>query len=828
MLKRYLLLLVALSLLFGLLLLTNAGPAQDPPEEDALFVEDPPAELAQYTEFVNTGQFKRAWWAYSRRAAGLGYIPEGARQRAFRQKGAHPPAVGHWENIGPAPSLGFQVRGAFAADLIPRPVSGRTSAVAVNPRNDRNWLIGAAQGGLWETPNAGATWIPRTDGEISQAIGAIAFAPGNPQTIYAGTGEGSLVAFCYSGQGVLKSTNGGATWTLLGQSSFAGNAITAIRVNPTNPDVVLATSTRGVMGRVFSFPTSPPRGLFKSTDGGVSWALKQEGFASDLEVAPTDFGRQYAGFGDSIALPSNGIYRSFDGGNTWSLVTGPWSLPPLSTRGAGRVEIAIAPSDPNVVYVSIQDTFDTPSQSTDGTLLGLFKSTNAWDPTPTWVQISMGTADNNTGFGHCGWDPIFGRVQFCWYAHDVIVDPTNANTIYAGGVALWKFDGASWTEVSQRSTNPPGAIHVDQQAFAWAGSRLIVGNDGGVWSTTDGGATWDNHNTNLSTVQFYDGAIHPTNPDFAIGGNQDNGMAKWAGRPEWTMFFGADGAAANFSSSQPDIHWAFSHQGLRVRRTRDAGATSIPATRGINFSSAPFIGRLEKCPANENVFLTGGRFLFRTNEFFTAPDAPPPGQVIGGPQWFFNGLTFPVGVSIEALAFFPGETTCTKYAVGGFDGRLRITLSGGPPWFILDSLNEVPNRPVTDIAFHPADPNVIYVTLSGFDEATPGQPGHLFRSTKALGGPAAEDWINIGPPVNVPFNTIAVDPANPNRLFLGTDVGVFVSTDGGATWAQFSPQSGLPNVAVYDIEINPVTNRVVAFTHGRGAFVYKTEAAHGN
>jgi hypothetical protein len=127
------------------------------PEGNALLTDEPPAELAPYTELVNRGQFQRAWWAYSRRAAGLGYIPADARGRAFRQKGAHPPAVGHWKNIGPDPNLGNQIRFADAASLIPRPTSGRTSALAVNPGNDRNWLAGMAQGGLWETRNAGAT-----------------------------------------------------------------------------------------------------------------------------------------------------------------------------------------------------------------------------------------------------------------------------------------------------------------------------------------------------------------------------------------------------------------------------------------------------------------------------------------------------------------------------------------------------------------------------------------------------------------------------------------------------------------------------------------------
>jgi photosystem II stability/assembly factor-like uncharacterized protein len=484
------------------------------------------------------------------------------------------------------------------------------------------------------------------------------------------------------------------------------------------------------------------------------------------------------------------------------------------------MKIAIAPSDVNVAYVSIQDAFGGGALLQDGALLGLFKTTNAWDAAPTWTQIDVSPTDDGTGrFGYCGFDKAFGiRSAACYYWHGITVDPRNPALIYTGGPQLWKHDGATWTEVSQHTTNPAGGIHADLHAFAWAGDRLIVGNDGGVWSTTDAGATWSDHNHGLAITQFYDGSLHPTNPSFAIAGSQDNGSERWSGTPDWTAFGGGDGTDNAISSSQPDTHWAFANQGLAVRRTTNAGATNIPAGRGLNLLGAPFVGRLEKCPANDDVFVSGGQFVYRTNQFFSAPDGAPPTQ---GPLWSFNGANLGTGNSVRAVAFFPGDTTCGTYAVGGFRGSLIITLTGGAPWFNEDFCNAVPNRPVTQLAFHPSDPNTLFAALSGFDEATPGQPGHLFKTTNALTDEDCPTWTSIGPPVNVPVNAFALDPADPDRIYVGTDVGVFLTTDGGATWRQFSPRSGLPHVAVFDVQINRTTNRVVAFTHGRGAFVHE-------
>jgi hypothetical protein len=187
------------------------------------------------------------------------------------------------------------------------------------------------------------------------------------------------------------------------------------------------------------------------------------------------------------------------------------------------------------------------------------------------------------------------------------------------------------------------------------------------------------------------------------------------------------------------------------------------------------------------------------------------------PTWAPNSPDFPgnpIRGAIWALAFAPSDPTCNTYAFGTFDGKLRLTTNGGLGWNDLDAGNQVPDRYISDLAFDPTDANVLYATLSSFDAVTPGAPGHLFKTTDALA--AAPTWSNVSPPVDLPHNAIAIDPADPMAVLVGTDAGVWQSADGGAMWTHDGPASGMPNVAVFDLQFGGAG--VVAFTHGRGAF----------
>jgi photosystem II stability/assembly factor-like uncharacterized protein len=723
--------------------------------------------------------------------------------------------AGEWVSIGPPVLTGERNRNLLQ--------SGRVSSIAVDPADESHWLAGFGNGGVWETHDSGADWAPVTDAVPTSAIGAIAFAPSDPNVVYVGTGESAGVSFAKVGLGILKSTDGGNSWTLLAASSFARASVKRIRVHPQNPNIVLAITTRGGVGRDAGdiVPSPPPFGVLRSTDGGNTWSRSLAGQATALEADPRSFDRLYAGIGDqrigvlndSPGSVENGVYRSTNGGSTWTLIEGPWgrsSNPRQST--VGRVELAIAPSNPDVLYASFQI---PPNGGTSATgLLGLYRTDNAWAAAPTWIRIPTDAASNErTGDGgYCG--P--GK---CGYTHTLSVDPGDADTLIAGGsYGIFRCadcrSAPTWTELA-----PNVGVHPDYHALAWVANRLIVGTDGGVYSTTDRGATWQSHNRTLPTLMFFSGALHPANTDFILGGLRDYSMVYRRGGnwviaqplvPGWS---GGEGEVA-MSSSRPDTDWVVARNWGVIQRTVDGGLTGIQADGGIDRIGAAFVAPVRKCAANDDVFLTGTNRLWRTNNFFSS----------AAPVWTANSPAHPYQSpqaldapgAILSIAFAAQDRECNTYAYGNRGGEIRLTRDGGRTWKDLDSGRRLPPRPLNGLAFDPANPQTLYAVFSGFDHGTPDRPGHVFKSTNAMS--EAPTWTNVSPAWDQPFNVVAVDAAQPNLVYAGSDSGLWRSHDGAQTWIQVGPGNGIPYASVYDIQIDATTQRTIVFTYGRSAY----------
>jgi len=811
---------------------------------------------------------RRMEWFYRQRAFPLGRIPAGARLKALEQMeemrraesgrlsaaapapleaGAAAPArpaggaaiaasSTMWTPIGPQP-----VNSAFFAA-----VSGRVSALAVNPANpfQPNVYLGAAQGGVWKTTDGGTTWQPLTDFQKSLAVGSIAVDPTTCtstgcSTIYVGTGEENFAIDSYYGAGVLKSTDGGTTWTQLGASVFVGPfssgfapgggaRIGALAVNPQNPSILLAGVQ--IFVRVNGGSSS---GVYRSSDAGVTWSQVVSGAAgNEVLFDPSNPNTAYASLGTVRCLPpsgsssctgpgssNNGIYKSTDAGMTWTRVLSPSSsfLPNSPNAAVGRIALAISPSTTSTLYAGISN---SSSSSSFGTLLGFFKTT---DGGTTWTQLT------NT--------PDYCQPQ-CWYDNVVRVHPNDASVIYAGGSAanfstggylVRSTDGGnSWTGMAANGAR----IHVDVHALAFgftgmAATAIYVGNDGGIWSTgvssPTGAINWTDLNAQLEITQFYGGhSIHPSSQNVGFGGTQDNGTLKYSGALPWddTDACG-DGGWTAFDPAVPSTVYATCEE-IDVEKSVQNGAfnTFVESDSGINLADrGEFIPPFVLDPNNPQRLYFGTFRVYQTNDGARSWTAISPDLSGGGSE---DISAIAVCKTPSASCAVAPSNSSVVYA-GTSDGRVQVTMNAGAgtgaTWTNISS--GLPTRFVTQVAVDPNDATAMtaYATFSGFGTCTGCDGmGHVFKTINggALWTDITKAPFSTTPLPDTPVNDIVIDPDVPNTLYVGTDIGVFTTGNGGITWATLV--TGLPNVAVLGLKLNRASRTLRAATHGRSAW----------
>ncbi len=725
----------------------------------------------------------------------------------------------------------------------PANMSGRVTDVEGLPSPSKTFYFAAATGGIWKTTNHGVTFRPIWDQERVVSMGDLAIAPSDSLTIWAGTGEEDSRNSISPGGGIFKSTDGGESWQPMGLEET--QAIGRVVVHPTEKDIVYVAALGHPWG------ANEERGLYKTTDGGRTW--RKSKFVSDragfVDVAmhPRDPNVLFASSWERVrgpyflqsGGPGSGLWKTTDAGATWAEVRGGGF--PETTKG--RIGIAIAPSDPEVVYAVVE------ADSLEGKKLsGLYRSA---DGGRTWTQMNE---ENVRPF----------------YYSQVRVSPDDPDLVYWSSTPM-KFSRDGGKTIGDAKID----VHVDDHAFWWDPAdpeHFIVGNDGGIAITWDRGGAYDFVNT-MALGQFYNISHDMAIPYRVCGGLQDN--YSWCGPSRradagaitnhmWASIHGGDGFVTQQDPRDPNLMYATSQggnmsrinfaTGERVRlerpdwreRTRalrdsivlleesagDQARARVEALRArIAADSAAFDLRYNwntpflLSAHDPDVFYAGSNRVLKSTRRGDDLEPISPDLTDADPEKIRISTTTTGGITRDATG---AETFHTIVSLaesplrrgtifaGTDDGRLWVTRDDGGAWEELTA--NVPGVPagtyVSRIEPSSHDPGTVYVTYDNHrrDDFTPyvlssSDGGQSFRSLAEglpRGGP---DFVHV----------IREDPVNPDLLFVGTDLGVYASLDRGATWTRFMTE--LPTVPVHDLKIHPRDRELIAGTHGRSIWI---------
>jgi photosystem II stability/assembly factor-like uncharacterized protein len=670
-------------------------------------------------------------------------------------------------------------RGAVWTARGPDNIGGRITDVVVDPTNDSTVFAGAAEGGVFRTFDGGQSWTPLFDQMPSLAIGALALEPGNPNVVYAGTGEvnpgGGSVA--YGGSGLYRSTDQGDSWSLIGLED--SGTIGRIVVDPSDPLTIF------VAANGMQWQASTERGVYRSTDGGATWdrVLYTDDVTGcvDLVQRPDDPDVILAAMWQHIRQPEYydyggpgcAVHRSTDGGDSWSVVGG--GLPAPSANG-GRIGLSLCRSQPQVMHAVYADR--------TGYFAGLYRSTDGGD---TWARTND-TALNDV-FASYGW--WFGNVR---------THPMDPDTIYVLGLDFYMSSdgGASWVNASDE-------MHVDHHGLDFGpGSSPVIynGNDGGMYRSTNGGTAWTKL-PDQPLTQVYRLGLDQQNPGAIYLGAQDNGTCRTftPALDDWEHIFGGDGFQPLIHPLNPNKIWALYQYGNLFVST-DGGTIWRSAMIGISFSdrknwNTPLI----QDPADPDLRYTATHRVYRStaDRNWTVIS----GDLTGGPHMGNPGQ---VDGSITTLSVSPLDTSVLW--AGSNDGHVHVSTDDGDTW--TDVSAGLPERWVTSVRADPFVRETAYVTISGFRWTEPLP--HVFQTTD-LGS----TWTPIaGTLPEAPVNDLAADPTNQGRLFVATDVGVYQTLDGGLSWTMLG--ADLPNAITTSLALDPSAQTLLVGTYGRSVF----------
>jgi len=669
----------------------------------------------------------------------------------------------------------------------PSNIGGRITALVIDPADTNTIVLGAAAGGIFKSTNGGASWMPKTDQWKSLSIGALAMDYNNPNIIYCGTGEANISTDSYAGFGMLKSTDKGDTWFPSGLEN--SRHIGEIKVHPSNSNLIFAAVSGGLYSK------SPDRGIYRSTDAGASWEkvlyVSDSTSAIDVDVDPDDVNIVYAAMWERLRSPtfrksagaSTAFYRSTDGGTTWSKnITGL----PINNNRLGRISIAVAPSDPNIVYALYKSS--TNANGNDHNFFGFYKST---DKGASFAKMPDGILPGE--FSNFGW--YFGQLD---------VSPSDPNKVYLGeiDVLYTSNGGTSWSNITNAYSAWTWDMQHPDHHTLWINpynsNNIVVGNDGGVFKTWQGRDNWYKLK-DLPISQFYAMEVDYQNPYRVLGGTQDNGtiMTRSGGIDNWEEIYGGDGFHCKVDPTNSQIIYAC-YQNGGLGRSDDAGLSFSGITNGLDLSRSNWSSPYILDPVTPQTVYFGSYKLHKSTNKGDTWTAISPDLTKGA-----NGALGTI-TAVSAAQFGGSRVLVT----GANDGSVYVSTDWGTTWN--NRTGTLPNRNVTDVVVDKVNPNRIFVTLSGYNRDLTNP--HVFMSTNF-----GESWNDIsGNLPDVPVNSLIIDQQRDSVLFIGTDVGVFFTKDFGTTW--YVAGAGLPNSPVFDIVYHAPTQMLYAGTHGRSIF----------
>jgi photosystem II stability/assembly factor-like uncharacterized protein len=711
-----------------------------------LIVLLPSAAFAQHSEEEREGENpqKRREFYFHVRSYPFGRIPQDARLEAiysatasvptFAEKSGGLHALNEWRLIGPSD------------------VGGRINSIALHPTDGKTLYVGAASGGVWKSTDRGASWRPIMDFENAIWVGAVAIDPVNPDNVYVGTGDPNPSnGDSYPGAGIMKSTDAGASWRPVGLTNVG--AISAIAIDPRNPSIIIVG---GVTNNA---------GIYRSVDAGATWTRVSSEPVSNIQMNPVNPDQLW------IGSMTNGVLRSNDLGMTWEQVNNG-----LANGGSTkqRMSVAVCEGTPSTLYALAHEKVGTADVSR------IYRTNDGGN---SWSLVFDSRTTGNNFLGNAAQSQG-------WYNNTIAVKSDDPNVAIAAGVSMVRSanGGSSWTSMG-------GNVHPDHHAFAVdpTNSQVIYnGNDGGMYRSDDGGASFRDINEGLAINQFYAIAADQSQPDQNYGGTQDNGTfsVKTTGA---RRIAGGDGFYVVVDHSNPNIIYGEYPDG-DLWKIDLTNAQPQDINTGL-FGNAQWSAPITMDPVDANILYHGRQQVFAT--------------VDGGENW--AAISPKVAGSVSAIAVSRANRDVI-YA-GSNRGSLIVSTDGGANWNDYTFTSGLPNRYVADFAPALRSEGTAFVAFGGF------YSGHIFKTTNH-----GANWTDVSSNLpDIPVNALAIHPDDDNVIYAGTDIGVFVTVDGGATWASY--MNGLPRTEVIDMEVQRSTRQLRIATYGRSMWAIDLEKA---